>query len=55
MNENALLMVQDFCSIHNIAGEHVSMSCVLRLAIQQIKVERWTLANKSHLDKKANI
>lgn len=55
MNENALLMVQDFCSICDIAAEHVSISCVLGLAIQQIKMEQWTLAKKSHLNKKANI
>lgn len=52
MNENVLLMVQDFCSICEPAIEHVSILCVLRLTIQQIKRKQLNFAKEKTLGTK---
>lgn len=49
MNENVLLMVQDFCSNSEPAIEHVSILYVLGLISQQIKRKQLNFAKEKSL------
>lgn len=40
MGENALFMAQDFCSIHEHAIEHMSISGVLKLTIYSVDTKK---------------